>query len=227
MDRSIEQQPRPGGARLAGVQEDPDRDGVHRLLEVRVREDDDRRLAAGLQRDALEGLRPELHQPPADLAAAGEADLVDARVARERLADHVDRADDAVGDARRQRSIRSSSSKIAIDDAGVSLAGLSTNVQPVAIAAPILRSGRSTGSFHGVMSPHTPTGSFRTKFRRWPGPSRHLAADHPRGGGVELDPVDGGLDLALPHVADRLAHLDARRAARAVRPPPAAGRRAP
>ena len=47
--------------------------------------------------------------------------------------------------------IRSSSPKIAIDDAGASLAGFRTNVQPVAIAAPILRSGRSTGSFHGVI----------------------------------------------------------------------------
>jgi hypothetical protein len=65
--------------------------------------------------------------------------------------------------------MRSSSSKIAIDDAGASLAGLSTNVQPVAIAAPILRSGRSTGSFHGVISPQTPTGSLRTRLSRWPG----------------------------------------------------------
>ncbi len=62
--------------------------------------------------------------------------------------------------------IRSSRPKIAIDDAGASLAGLSTNVQPVAIAAPILRSGRSTGSFHGVISAHTPTGSLRMKLRR-------------------------------------------------------------
>ena len=58
---------------------------------------------------------------------------------------------------------------MAIDEAGVSLAGLSTNVQPVAMAAPILRSGRSTGSFHGVMSPHTPTGSLRMKLSRWLG----------------------------------------------------------
>ena len=66
-------------------------------------------------------------------------------------------------------SIRSSNPKIAIDDAGASLAGLSTNVQPAAIAAPILRSGRSTGSFHGVIRPHTPTGSLRMKLSRWLG----------------------------------------------------------
>ncbi len=55
---------------------------------------------------------------------------------------------------------------MAIDAAGASLAGLSTNVQPVAIAAPILRSGRSTGSFQGVISPQTPTGSLRMKLSR-------------------------------------------------------------
>ena len=105
--------------------------------------------------------------------------------------------------------MRSSSPKIAIDDAGASLAGLSTNVQPVAIAAPILRSGRSTGSFHGVISPHTPTGSLRMKLSRWLGADGgHLAADHPGRAGVEQDAIDGRLDLALADVADRLAHLD-------------------
>ena len=143
-----------------------------------------------------------------DFAAAGEADLVDARVRREGLADHRALADDAVGDALRQAGIRSRSSKIAIDDAGASLAGLRTNVQPVASAAPILRSGRSTGSFHGVISPHTPTGSLRTKFRRWLGPPTSTSPRiEPRGAGVEQDPVDGRLDLALANVADRLAHL--------------------
>jgi hypothetical protein len=43
---------------------------------------------------------------------------------------------------------------------------LRTKVHPVAIAAPILRSGRSTGSFHGVMRAHTPTGSLRMKLSR-------------------------------------------------------------
>ena len=105
-------------------------------------------------------------------------------------------------------SIRSSSSKIAIDDAGASLAGLRTNVQPVAIAAPILRSGRSTGSFHGVIRPQTPTGSFSTKFEQVArGAARHLAVDQPRGARVEQDPVDRWLELALADVADRLAHL--------------------
>ena len=105
-------------------------------------------------------------------------------------------------------SIRSSSPKIAIDDAGASLAGLSTNVQPVAIAAPILRSGRSTGSFHGRDQPAHADGLLEDEVEQVARRRRgHLAADHPGGARVEQDPVDGRLELALADVADRLAHL--------------------
>ena len=74
-----------------------------------------------------------------------------------------------VGQGRHPRAGEPHAEVFAIEDAGASLAGLSTNVQPVAITAPIFRRGRSTGSFHGVMSPHTPTGSLRMKLRRWLG----------------------------------------------------------
>src|SRR5258707_14293266 len=50
VDRALDQQPAASGARLPGVKEDTDRGGVHRLVEVRIREDDDRRLATGLER---------------------------------------------------------------------------------------------------------------------------------------------------------------------------------
>lgn len=43
-------------------------------------------------------------------------------------------------------------------DAGVSSEVLTTIVQPAAIAAPILRTARSTGSFHGMISAQTPIG---------------------------------------------------------------------
>ena len=92
---------------------------------------------------------------------------------------------------------------------GASLAGLSTNVQPAAIAAPILRSGRSTGSFHGVIRRAHPDRLLEDEVeqvarRR----GRDLAADHPGGARVEQDAVDRRRDLALADVADRLAHLD-------------------
>ncbi len=43
-------------------------------------------------------------------------------------------------------------------DSGVSLAGLSTTVQPAASAGPILRVAMAAGKFHGVISTLTPTG---------------------------------------------------------------------
>ena len=45
---------------------------------------------------------------------------------------------------------------------GVSGAGLSTTVLPVASACPSLFSVTSTGKFHGTIAPTTPTGSFQT-----------------------------------------------------------------
>jgi hypothetical protein len=43
-------------------------------------------------------------------------------------------------------------------DSGVCLAGLTTHVQPAAIAGPILRVPIASGKFHGVMKMHGPTG---------------------------------------------------------------------
>ncbi len=51
---------------------------------------------------------------------------------------------------------------------GVSLAGLSTIVQPAASAGPILRVAIAAGKFHGVTSTHTPTGCCRTAIRLAP-----------------------------------------------------------
>ena len=41
---------------------------------------------------------------------------------------------------------------------GVSSAGLTTIVQPAAMAGPILRVPMASGKFHGVMNRHGPTG---------------------------------------------------------------------
>ena len=43
-------------------------------------------------------------------------------------------------------------------DSGVCPAGLTTIVQPAAIAGPILRVPIASGKFHGVMNRHGPTG---------------------------------------------------------------------
>ncbi len=44
---------------------------------------------------------------------------------------------------------------------GVSSAGLSTTVQPAASAGPIFQAAISSGKFHGMIAPTTPTGSRR------------------------------------------------------------------
>ena len=53
-------------------------------------------------------------------------------------------------------------------DSGVSLAGLTTIVQPAATAGPILRVPIASGKFHGVMKTHGPTGCFIVSSRPVP-----------------------------------------------------------
>ena len=53
-------------------------------------------------------------------------------------------------------------------ESGVSLAGLSTTVQPAASAGPILRVAIAAGKFHGVTSTQTPTGWCCTRIRLVP-----------------------------------------------------------
>ena len=53
-------------------------------------------------------------------------------------------------------------------ESGVSLAGLSTTVQPAASAGPILRVAIAAGKFHGVTSTDTPTGWCWTRIRLVP-----------------------------------------------------------
>ena len=47
---------------------------------------------------------------------------------------------------------------------GVSVAGLSTTVLPVASAGPIFHTAIMSGKFHGMIWPQTPNGSRCTKF---------------------------------------------------------------
>lgn len=53
-------------------------------------------------------------------------------------------------------------------ESGVCGAGLSTIVQPAAIAGPILRVPMASGKFHGVISRHGPTGRRESSMRLRP-----------------------------------------------------------
>ena len=52
------------------------------------------------------------------------------------------------------------SSAMRSEVSGASSAGLSTTVQPVAIAGPIFQTVAASGPFQGMIAPTTPTGSF-------------------------------------------------------------------
>ena len=98
-----------------------------------------------------------LHDQLADLGRAGEGDLVDVRVGGQggaRLAEAGDDVDHAVG---QPASATSSARRSA--DSGVCSAGLSTTVLPVASAGPSFQAAISSGKFHGMIWPTTPTGS--------------------------------------------------------------------
>ena len=101
---------------------------------------------------------------------------------------------------------------------GVSSAGLTTIVQPAAIAGPILRVPMASGKFHGVMNRHGPTGFLIVSSRLPPGGRLHPAAVDAHGllgePPEELRAV-GHLALGL---LDGLAHLEAHQLGEVVGP---------
>ena len=128
-------------------------------LEVGVLEHDVRALAAELERDLLQVARRRLHDQLADLGRAGEGDLVDRVVRRERRAGVAEAGHDVdhpcgqpgllheLAEAqRRQRRL---------------LGGLQHHGQPAASAGPSFHAAISSGKFHGMIWPTTPTGSLR------------------------------------------------------------------
>ena len=103
-------------------------------------------------------MRGVLHQALAHRGGAGEGDLAQPRVLHQRPGD----AGGAGGGhdvehAGRQAGLHMVCAK-SWEVSGVSLAGLSTMVQPAATAGATLRVAMASGKFHGVISRHGPTG---------------------------------------------------------------------
>lgn len=92
-------------ADLAGVGQCASRDQGHDALEVDVLADDGGVVAGELEDDALEGARAVLHDAAADGDGAREADVVDALVQGDALAE-LGAAVDGLEDARRQHRLR-------------------------------------------------------------------------------------------------------------------------
>ena len=154
-------------AGLAGVAELRRHRPFDRTLEVGVVEDDQRRVAAELERDLLHGRRALREQQPPDLGRAREAECAHGRAVRDHVADHRRLAGDDVEDARRAVPRGARARPAPAPSSGVSVAGLSTSVQPAASAGPALRVIIAIGKFHGVIAAATPTG-WRTVSTRRP-----------------------------------------------------------
>ena len=102
----VDEDARAGVAHLALVLEDPPEAGLDRRLEVRVGEHDLRALPAELEGQLLQvRLAGGVDEPPGGADRAGEADLVDVGVARERLARGVAEAGHDVEDAVREAGL--------------------------------------------------------------------------------------------------------------------------
>ena len=138
-------------AGLTGVAELRRHHLLHRRRDIRIVANDERRVAAELERHALHGARRLFVQLDADLGAAGEGELAHPRIVEEH-----------VGERGRDRTwsrtwntsagppafTHNSSSRIAVS--GDCSAGLSTTVHPAASAGATLRVTIAAGKFHGV-----------------------------------------------------------------------------
>jgi len=94
VDALLDEEPRSGAADLALVQPDRVDHPFDRRVEIGIVEDDEGRLAAELQRQALAGAGGRLADFPPDLGRAGEGDLGDARMGDDRLAGAAIAGDD-------------------------------------------------------------------------------------------------------------------------------------
>ena len=107
---------------------------------------------------------------------------------------------------------------------GVSLAGLSTTVQPAASAGPILRVAIAAGKFQGVTSTQMPTGCCTTRIRLAAGRRGHHRARRPhRFLGVPAEELRGVGHLAAG-VGQRLAVLQRDQPGELLAPAPSSAR---
>ena len=155
----VDEEPGTGDARLTRGREDAGDHAVVRGFEIRVVEDDVRRLAAELQADPCEVVGCILHYVYSCRSGAGERHLVHARVAHQRPAGRLSETRDHVDDAWREARLVDELRKLQCGGAGVCSAGFTTTVQPAASAGTNLKVKRSSGDFHGTMAPTTPIDS--------------------------------------------------------------------
>ena len=157
-DSFLHEQARARAAHLALIEPDRVDDAFDDAVEIRVVEDDERALPAELERQLLARSRRRLADDAADLGRAGERDLVDVRDDRRsprRCSPSPVTMLSTPGGS--PDSCASSANASAVS--GVNSAGLSTIVFPAASAGAIFHASISSGKFHGMICPTTPTAS--------------------------------------------------------------------
>ena len=144
-------------ADLTGVREAAEHDGARGALDVAVGAGDERRLAAELHHARDEALAARRGDALAGRDAAGEDELLDARLDERRPVSARSRR-------RRRRDPRGgrSASKISFafcSMSGVTSLGLMTTALPATSAMTTSPIGMTNGKFHGEMTPTTPRGT--------------------------------------------------------------------
>src|SRR5580765_8492076 len=105
VDRSLDENAAAGRTDFALVEEDAEQRAFDRNLEIGVREEDVRRLAAELERNLLQRVRRAAHDRLADFHAAGESDLVDIGMSDDRCAGDFSPSSDNVDHAGRKAGV--------------------------------------------------------------------------------------------------------------------------
>ena len=165
---------------LAGVREDRERRRLGRRVEVRVGEDDVRGLAAELERDPLDRLRGPGRDRAPDLGRAGEGDLGDVGVLYQPPAAFRAGSGDDVEHALGEPGVEGDPLELERGQRR-QLGRLEHDRVPAASAGATFHEAITSGKFHGVIRPTTPSGSRKVmSTRRRPGSCGRAAAPGPR-----------------------------------------------
>ena len=158
-------QTRSGAADVALVEEDAVDDAFDGLVDGGVVEDDVGGLAAEFEGELFAGAGEGVLDDFADFGGAGEGDLGGERMVDDGGSGFTGAGDD-VDDAGRQvrRAARMEANLSAVME--VVSAGLMTTVFPVARAGAIFHASISSGKFHGITWPTTPSGQACDRVRR-------------------------------------------------------------
>ena len=156
-DRLLHQQPRAGAADVALVEEDAVDDALDGLVDRRVVEDDVRGLAAELEREPSCGCR----RPSGRSARPTSVEPVNATLSTSGCSTSARPVSPAPVTMLTTPGGRSACWQISANSSAVSgvvSAGLSTTVLPQASAGAIFHASISSGKFHGMTWPATPSG---------------------------------------------------------------------